>query len=226
MDYITLVRYYFTTHTIIMTRLITKSKSKSKIYYKITNKSEKHNDFQYKNGLNTLIKPFAEDVKAECVPGGLYFSDKQNLHLWYGFGHNIREVTLPADAKIIKLTKKYRTNKLIFGKKYKLYSSIEPKPYKLQITKEYVRHYLGNSTDSIDDQLIFLKKYRNYITPRALCEMYQNYGLVRRFRYFLNNDVFPEKALIQSMDYPNEGSFMTHAVRKYLYKQYIKLKKI
>ena len=48
------------------------NKKMKKIYYKITNKKECHNDFQYVDGLNVLDKPF--EVEGSCVVGGLYFT--------------------------------------------------------------------------------------------------------------------------------------------------------
>lgn len=54
------------------------------IYYKITNERECHNGYQYKTGPNVLSTEFAE--AGSCVPGGLYFSNKENIHHFYNRG--------------------------------------------------------------------------------------------------------------------------------------------
>ena len=42
-------------------------------YYKITNKEENHNGFQYKDGLN--IDTIEFDPNGSCRPGGLYYTN-------------------------------------------------------------------------------------------------------------------------------------------------------
>jgi hypothetical protein len=57
----------------------TRSKNyNSPLFFKITNFNECHNDYQYKDGLNILDKPFEKECS--CVKGGLYFSDRENIH--------------------------------------------------------------------------------------------------------------------------------------------------
>ena len=46
-------------------------------YYKLTNEEEIHHGFQYKDGLNEDHLPF--DETGSCCPGGLYFSDTENI---------------------------------------------------------------------------------------------------------------------------------------------------
>jgi hypothetical protein len=97
------------------------------IYYKITNEKENHHGFQYKDRLNFLDKEFDEDGTAESSEGGLYFTDKENIHNFLDFGVFIREIRLHTSAKFIKLkddsaSTKYRSNMLYLGKKYNMYS--------------------------------------------------------------------------------------------------------
>jgi len=92
----------------------------TKIYYKVTNKDEIHHGYPYEDGLNILEEEFNDDSTASCVPGGFYFTDYENLVKFLDYGTWIREVTIPEDAKVIKDPdgNKWRTDKIIFGKKH------------------------------------------------------------------------------------------------------------
>ena len=92
----------------------------SQTYYKVTNKNECHNGYQYKDGLNILKEEFNDDPTASCVPGGFYFTDYEHLPKFFEYGTWIREVTIPTDARVIKDPDgdKWRTDKIILGNKY------------------------------------------------------------------------------------------------------------
>ena len=99
-----------------------------KIFYKITNKKERHNGYQYQTGLNKLNGKFDNNKKHSCVAGGLYFTDAKNIMSYLDYGINLREVYLPND-KGFKCVKdpdddddgdKWRANMIILGKKYDL----------------------------------------------------------------------------------------------------------
>ena len=93
-----------------------------KKFFKITNGEENHHNFQYTNGLNILKEPFAET--GSCVPGGLYFTDIDNIFEFLNYGIYLREITLPindSDFKIVKDGNKWRANKIILGKRYNLW---------------------------------------------------------------------------------------------------------
>jgi hypothetical protein len=92
----------------------------TKIYYKVTNKDECHNGYQYKDGLNILNEEFNDDPNASCVPGGFYFTDYKNLPQFFEYGTWIREVTIPPDARVVLDPEgdKWRCDKIILGKKY------------------------------------------------------------------------------------------------------------
>lgn len=97
-------------------------------YFKITNINETHFDHFYKDGLNILDKPFEE--KGSCVKGGLYFTDKENIHKFYSYGI-LREIILPTKNPNFKMIKdpsgdKYRANMIYLGKKYSL---MDPETY-------------------------------------------------------------------------------------------------
>ena len=62
-----------------------------KEFFRCTRETELHNGYQWVDGLNTDHLPFSTSV--ECGPGGLYFTDIQNLHHFIGGTYWVREVT-------------------------------------------------------------------------------------------------------------------------------------
>jgi len=79
-------------------------------FYKITNKNELHNGFQYVDGLNIDTIPFCT---AECAAGGLYFANKANIFHFFNFGMNIRTVQIPDDAQVSIEDYKFKSSKII-----------------------------------------------------------------------------------------------------------------
>jgi len=86
-------------------------------YYKILNEDECHHGMQYKNGLNTDVLPF--NPSGSCEPGGIYFSDVENILEFAGYGPWIREVTLPEGEEVYKdpVGNKYKAHSVILGKR-------------------------------------------------------------------------------------------------------------
>ena len=64
-------------------------------FYKITNAAEKHNGFQYRDGLNVLKQKFSDDPNELCGPGGLYFTNVKNIIEYMCYGIYLRSVKLP-----------------------------------------------------------------------------------------------------------------------------------
>jgi len=101
-------------------------------FFKITNRYEIHNGYAYHDGLNILQQRFNDDPNDSCCEGGFYFTTLEYIDKFYGFGVNLREVTLPIDHSDFEMIQdpsgdKWRANKIILGKKYSLYN---PKTYK------------------------------------------------------------------------------------------------
>jgi hypothetical protein len=86
-------------------------------YYKIFNEEDKHNGFQYVDGLNVDSVPFNDNPNDSCVEGGFYFSDADHICNFVEYGNYIREVTLPDDAKMVKDGNKWRANKLFLNER-------------------------------------------------------------------------------------------------------------
>ena len=90
----------------------------AKIYYKITNKTEFCEEFQYRDGLNVYGPSFNNNQKYD----GLYFTDIDHIFSFLDEGVYLREVMLPThdDFKMIKYANKYKANMIILGKRYDL----------------------------------------------------------------------------------------------------------
>jgi ankyrin repeat protein len=110
---------------------------------KITNENEIHHGYQYHDGLNVLQEPFQNE--GSCVPGGFYYTDKENLHHFYNYGIWIRCIDVPSDALIVKDPDesggvKWRCNKIIFLQKYPLYDLNTIKTLDLHINETYIKN--------------------------------------------------------------------------------------
>ena len=92
--------------------------------YRITNKKEKHNDFQYYDGLNVDTREF--DPTGECKSGGLYFFDEIQvctaiiMRVYVINRYWIRKVTIPDDARIYVEHHKYKTDKFILHERIRI----------------------------------------------------------------------------------------------------------
>ena len=107
---------------------LTKESSK---YFKVTRHDECHYGLTYKNGINVLEGKFNDDPNIECGPGGLYFTDKKNIHKFYNYGIYLRVVELPnddSDFRMVKLIDKFRANKMSIKERYSLF---DPKTYEM-----------------------------------------------------------------------------------------------
>ena len=93
-------------------------------YYKITNEEEKHNNMQYKDGLNVDILPF--NPKGDCESGGIYFS-REDILAFLEYGPWIRKVELPEDAKVYEnpgSPKKWKSDKVVLGERRRVDAAI------------------------------------------------------------------------------------------------------
>jgi len=98
------------------------------VYFKLFNEEENHHGFQYQDGLNTDTLPFSSNPEDSCVPGGLYFSDAENImDFMFLLNKNfyyIREVEVPEGELIIKThTGKCRAHSLFLHKRRSLYEA-------------------------------------------------------------------------------------------------------
>jgi len=83
-------------------------------YYKILHKDMVHNGFKYAEGLNVDHHPFNPDGR--CSSGGLYFSDREHITCFFGYGSLIARVTLPEDAKLVQEdSEKFKADKIILS---------------------------------------------------------------------------------------------------------------
>jgi hypothetical protein len=98
-------------------------------FYKLTNETEIHNDYQFHTGLN--IDPVKFDTSEIACSGGMYFTDSENMGRWCMYGETIcqyfREVKLPDDANIVYFIEygKYKTDKFYLSERQVLWTSKE-----------------------------------------------------------------------------------------------------
>lgn len=94
-------------------------------YYRFTNEDECHNGFQYKTGLNIDFRPFDP---AQVCRGGLFFFEHDQLfsipaHINPFSGGPlvwVREVTLPADAQVVRMHGKMKADKFVLGERRRI----------------------------------------------------------------------------------------------------------
>ena len=95
---------------------------KDQILVKLTNSLENHNGYRFKTGLNIDSIPFNPD--GECQPGGIYFCQLEDLHLWLNYSDSpivfVRFVTIPDDALIYTEKNKFKADRLILGNRMKI----------------------------------------------------------------------------------------------------------
>lgn len=121
--------------------------NRTKIYYKITNQKENHNGLQYKTGLIIDHRTFNSNPKQSCVVGGIYFTTKEYLHMFFGYGQWIRPVTIPKNAKVMLDPEgnKYRADRLLFypRKTFKFYFTnlFDPKTFPKDYYFFLIRNY-------------------------------------------------------------------------------------
>lgn len=105
---------------------------------KFLNNSEKHNNFQYKYGLNVDFNEFTPHGK--CKKGGLYFTELKYAPEFLNFGPSLRLVEIPDEARIYVEEKKFKANKLILKTKYQnikhFINDLIPCKYKLFVLNE------------------------------------------------------------------------------------------
>jgi phage regulator Rha-like protein len=91
----------------------------STVFVKLTNKTEIHNGFQFKTGLNVDTVEF--DPTGECKEGGIYFCQYNKISIWIQYNEtlciNYRIVTIPDDALVYIERDKYKANKMILSEK-------------------------------------------------------------------------------------------------------------
>ncbi|ANB50965.1 hypothetical protein [Powai lake megavirus] len=86
-------------------------------YCKVLSSNFNQKGYQYNEGLNVLDKPF--ESTGSCVPGGLYFTNIENIFKFINYGIYLVKVTVPVDAQIVKDpdNDKWRADKIIISDK-------------------------------------------------------------------------------------------------------------
>ena len=75
--------------------------NRKQVYYKLTNETENHHGLQYHTGRVVDIIPFNDNQEKSCVPGGIYFTDKDHILEFGGYGPWVRPLTIPEGVEVI-----------------------------------------------------------------------------------------------------------------------------
>ena len=103
-------------------------KFKDKIFYKLTNRQEKHNGHEYTDGLNVDAVKFEP---TENCHGGIYFTEYDNIYLWIKYRYELmyyyRKIEIPSDASVYveENKSKIKTNKIILKEKKEIWTDYE-----------------------------------------------------------------------------------------------------
>lgn len=118
------------------------------VYFKVTNELENHNGYQYRDGLNELDGEF--NSEGSCVPGGLYFTNADNIKKFFNYGCYIRIVRIPTDAQMIqdpdKNLVKFRADKIVLGDRYDITDFRVINVLSKNFKKKYCKKKCKNST--------------------------------------------------------------------------------
>ena len=168
-------------------------------WFRITNLYEKHNGFQYVDGLNVDTVEFESDPRQACVPGGLNFTTREHVSDFYPYGIYLRVVRLPTeeDMREFRKTKpdlpdfqmvydpwnyKWRANMLILGRKYSLF---DPKTYTLfgldmpDIDSLCTGALISATRDSYESFLLTIAEIRKNGRTMVPCEQLVNEAAFR-----------------------------------------------
>jgi hypothetical protein len=69
-----------------------------RVFYKVVNTKEGHNELFYKVGWNKDSRCW--NPRGSCQPGGIYYTDKVHLDEFHYYGESIAEVVIPQDVPI------------------------------------------------------------------------------------------------------------------------------
>ena len=160
----------------------------SKTYYKVLRKDMTHRGFKYEMGLNIDTNEFNDNIEQNCVKGGLYFVDLENIYKHIAFGDYLAEINIPEDAKVVLLNNKYRTNKFIIN-------NISPL----------------NTLDSISKVISFIKS--DWCLKEAIKKIFTQLVLSERFS--LAKEVYYEYKIQDNYMFDNYVYYFTKEMVRY-----------
>lgn len=129
------------------------TKMDTTIYYKITNKNENHDGYQYRDGINTSDEPF--EKSGSHIRRDFHFTTIDNIFKYLDDGCIVREIKLPQKCKWVKDSDGYgyRANTIILGNKYDLQN---PKTFEMLVKR-------GADIHTDDDYVIIWASRCGYI---------------------------------------------------------------
>jgi len=95
--------------------------------FKLTNEKCIHNGLTLMEGMNVDENKF--DYKNKCGPDGIYFCSENDVTQWVEYNdkqmHWIWDVTIPANARVVVYSNKFKADRLILSNKRKLTDFLE-----------------------------------------------------------------------------------------------------
>lgn len=94
--------------------------------FRIIDSANGHHGFIYKVGLNEDPNEFS--VRGQCVSGGLYFTDAENIFHFWQYGDRVAEIEIPENEAVFRVSQgplKYRAKRIIVSSLYKKGDIIE-----------------------------------------------------------------------------------------------------
>lgn len=85
--------------------------SNNEIFHKCLNETMNHNHFTYKIGINEDTTTFSPH--GTCSGGGLYVTNRQNIHKFLHYGPTVGNMMIPDDARCYLEKDRFKCDKLI-----------------------------------------------------------------------------------------------------------------
>ena len=160
----------------------------NKTYYKITNKNECHNGYQYKDGLNILNEPFNNNSITSCVLGEFYFTDYEHLPRFLSYGVWVMKIRIPKNARVVKDPNgsKWRADRIILERKYHIHNDFDKwfNPDKFNWGYSgYLAHYCSKNFDRWFDHNKFDWKYTSWALAQYCSRYFDKWFNPNKFNW-------------------------------------------
>ena len=122
-------------------------------FYKLTNKYEIHNKFQFKDGINKDVIEF--NPSESCRSGGIYFTEESKIGMWTDYSDFemkfIRKVTIPDDAKVWAENNKFKADIIILAPRILIEDFIETYNELFEFVRQDLSNirYVKNQTEEL-----------------------------------------------------------------------------
>ena len=156
-------------------------------YYKVVRDDLTHHGFTYKLGLNVDTLYF--NPSGSCRPGGLYFTDIDNLGTFFDFGNLIAFIKIPIDAQVYSepCGSKWKANRIIIEKFVTIDSYWHNYKFCIKAVKHdgFALQYVKNQSPEILMEAVkhdgFALQYVKNQSPEILMEAVKHDGFALQY---------------------------------------------